>query len=404
MKKVFIFILTFVLVIFPVKAIELELYSSNAILYNLDEDKILYEKESKEKVAIASLTKIMTAIVAIENIADLDAKVTLINDDFKSLVEENASVAGFEVGEVLIYRDLLYGLLLPSGADAAQALTRLIAGNRTNFVALMNEKALSLGMNDTHFENETGLDSQNHYSTVGDVAIMFKYALQNATLKEIMTTESYKTSDNRHILKSTINNFKKTYNLDMDYLLGGKTGTTSKAGRCLASFASANGTNYILITVGASVNNKPETMLDAQKVYAYFMDNFKRQTILTTSDKILTLNTNYAKEKTLDFYAKEDLTKYVPNDFQKSDLEITYVGKENINFNTPRGEKLGTITISYKDEVLRKEDIFLNTNLTFDLTAYLKKHYGIILAGLIILILGVIITFSLIFKRHKKFS
>ena len=128
MKKI-VFAVILIFSVFSVKAIEFDLKSTNAILYNLDEDTILYEKNSDERVAIASLTKIMTAIVSVENIDSLDEKVTLVNKDFDTLVENNASVAGFKVNEEVTYEDLLYGLLLPSGADAAQALTRLIAGN-----------------------------------------------------------------------------------------------------------------------------------------------------------------------------------------------------------------------------------------------------------------------------------
>ncbi len=402
MKKILIFILTFSFILLPVKAIEFDLNSPNAILYNLDEDKILYEKEAEEKVAIASLTKIMTGIVAVENITNLDEKVTLVKSDFASLVAENASVAGFKVGEVVTYRDLLYGLLLPSGSDAAQALTRLIAGGRENFVKLMNEKALSLGLANTHFVNETGLDNENHYSTVYDVAQMFKYALNNETLKKIMTTSTYKTSNNLHTFRSTISNFKVAYNLDMDYLLGGKTGTTSKAGRCLASLAQYQGVNYILVTVGADVNNKPETMEDAQDIYSYFMTNYSNQKIITKDAKILTLKTDYAQEKTLDFYAPEDINKYVANDFTKEDLKITYDGNNIVSYQTKKGTKLGTLTISYDDEVLLTEDIVLQDSLTFDYVAYLKDHPSYIIISLSVLILLVILIFYKLFKRRKR--
>ena len=177
--RVVLVILTLYLGVSNVKAVDFNIHSKNAILYNLDENTILYEKASQEKVSIASMTKIMTAIVAMEHINDLDEKITLTNEDFYGLEEANASVAGFEVGQRVTYRDLLYGLLLPSGADAAQALTRNVAGGRVNFINLMNEKAMDLGLKNTHFVNETGLDEEEHYSTVEEVAIIFQYALRN---------------------------------------------------------------------------------------------------------------------------------------------------------------------------------------------------------------------------------
>ena len=192
-----------------VNAIEFDLNSKNAILYNLDENMVLYEKNATEQISIASMTKIMTAIVALENIEDLDEKVILTSADFYGLEEANASVAGFKVGQSLTYRDLLYGLLLPSGADAAQALTRTVAGGKSNFVKMMNEKAENLSLDDTHFMNETGLDEEEHYSTVEDVAKLFQYALKNEEFKKMITSSSYTISDHSSTIYSSIEKNKR---------------------------------------------------------------------------------------------------------------------------------------------------------------------------------------------------
>ena len=138
MKKVLSFIFIFILFTVHASALELDISSKSAILYNLDNGEVLYEKDADEKASIASLTKIMTALVSIENIKDLDSQVVLNADDFKGLAEANAVTAGFTKGEVVTYRDLLYGLLLPSGADAAKALARNIAGSEENFIKMMN--------------------------------------------------------------------------------------------------------------------------------------------------------------------------------------------------------------------------------------------------------------------------
>ena len=161
-----------------VNAVEFELNSNHAILYNLNDNTVLYEKNSTDKTSIASLTKIMTGIVAIENIDNLDEKVKLTNADFKGLREANLATAGFRVGEEVTYRDLLYGLMLPSGADAAQSLTRNIAGSTEKFIEMMNQKAQELGCKNTHFVNPTGLDHQEHYSTVEDVPSYFNMQLK----------------------------------------------------------------------------------------------------------------------------------------------------------------------------------------------------------------------------------
>lgn len=401
MKQLVIFLSLF-LFIFPAFAVELDIYSENAVLYNLDEDKILYEKNSSEVVAIASLTKIMTGIVAIENIPSLDEEVTLINSDFATLVENNASVAGFRVGQKLTYRDLLYGLLLPSGADAAQALTRLIAGGRTNFVKLMNEKALDLGMEETHFTNETGLDEEGQTSTVKDVAIMLKYALANPTLKEILMTPSYRLSDGSRTVYSTVYNSVHSLNQDLDYILGGKTGTTSKAGRCLASFAELNGVNFLLVTVRAPQGKTALNVVDAQTIYNYFLTNYVNATLIKQDEVFLSLPTQDATLKEVSFKAPEEITKYVPIDYNQKDVRLSYDGIDTIPFNTKKGSKLGTLSIYFQDEKIKDYTIILDTALTLDIGAFVMHHLGIIIGSIILflIIIGVIVRLAT--RKRKK--
>ena len=184
MKRISIWTIILLCILLPINiyALDFDIYSNNVILYNTKENKVVYEKNSKEKISIASLTKITTGIVAIENIKDLDEKITITNDDFKGLYEANAALAGFRVGEEVTYRDLLYGLMLPSGAEAARALERNVAGSEEAFIKLMNNKAKELKLENTHYANPTGLDDPNHYSTANDVLTVFKYALSNAIL------------------------------------------------------------------------------------------------------------------------------------------------------------------------------------------------------------------------------
>lgn len=375
---------------FSVAAFDFEVTSKNAILYNLNDNMILYEKNSQERISIASMTKIMTAIIALEHIDNLNEKVTLVADDFIGLEEADASVAGFQIGEVVTYLDLLYGLLLPSGADAALALTRNVAGNRESFVALMNAKAEQLGMKNTKFQNETGLDQENQYSTVEDVAKMFQYALQNKIFETIIKTSKYTTSDKLLLLKSTSFKYIDQYGLKMDYFLGGKTGTTSKAGLCLASIASYDGIAYMLVTAGVPYpSEEPYHFYDAKNIYEYYMDHFKNFDIVTKKEKLLTLNTLYAKEKQITISAEETIKRYLPSNFKKSKLQYEYDGMQQVPFNTKVGTKLGTLSIRYQNEVLTTLDIMLKDKLTFSLSDYLLKHKAMI--GLITLVLIVFI-------------
>ncbi|AGA56903.1 D-alanyl-D-alanine carboxypeptidase [Thermobacillus composti KWC4] len=233
-----------------------ELYSPHAILVRLNDQAVLLHKHSEEKIFPASLTKMMTAIVAIENLTDLEEEIQLTHYTFDGLYSANASLAGFEAGEMVKAIDLLYGVLLSSGAEACVALADHIAGSERNFAMLMNQKAAELGMDNTHFENATGLHDANHYTTVEDLAILLNYALQNDTFRKIFTTPRHATQPtNKHpggiTLHSTMFEKLDSRNISGGEILGGKTGYTNEAGLCLASLAKVGGQEYILITAGA---------------------------------------------------------------------------------------------------------------------------------------------------------
>lgn len=169
----------------------LDTTSRHALLMDAQTGQVLAQKRANEKVAPASLTKMMTVLLAIEAQPDLDQPVTLPEDVFPELTAENASMAGFAPGETVTVRDVLYGAMLPSGAECCEALARLVSGSESAFVALMNQKAAELGMKNTHFCNPIGLTETEHYSTAADLAKLLQAALQNETFRTIFTTEHY---------------------------------------------------------------------------------------------------------------------------------------------------------------------------------------------------------------------
>ncbi|MBZ4667927.1 MAG: D-alanyl-D-alanine carboxypeptidase [Defluviitaleaceae bacterium] len=251
-----------------------QLYSSNAILIRLTDDTVLMEKNSEKTIYPASLTKMMTVLVAIENLPDLDEKIKLTWSMFEGLYEANASMAGFQAGEQVRAIDLLYGIMLPSGAESCIALADYIAGSEENFVKLMNQKAKELGMNNTHFKNTTGLHSETHYTTVKDLAVLLSNALQNDTFRDIFTTFCYSVPPtNKHpdgiTFYSTMFERLGVQSIAGGEILGGKTGYTDEAGLCLASLARVGEEEYILITAGAEGNHFSEQyyITDALAVY-----------------------------------------------------------------------------------------------------------------------------------------
>ena len=260
----------------PAVSISLDkLNSPNAILISLKDHTKLLEKNSEEKIYPASLTKIMTAIVAIENLPDLKGEIKLTNSTFRGLYEADASMAGFQSDEQVRAIDLLYGVILPSGAECCMGLANTIAGSEQSFVKKMNQKAAELGMKNTHFENVTGLQNENHYTTVEDLAILLCYALKNDTFREIFTSSRHSTPPtNKHADGITFNStmFEKLNNKNIigGEILGGKTGYTSAAGLCLASLSKVDNQEYVLVTAGAKGDSHSEqfNITDAIAVYS----------------------------------------------------------------------------------------------------------------------------------------
>ncbi len=208
-----------------------------AILVHMDTGSVLYEKNADERLLIASTTKIMTALVALEN-ADPAERVTVT----KAHCGAEGSSIYLRPGETCTVEALLYGLLLASGNDAALALAEHVGGSVDDFVALMNEYALQLGMRDTHFANPHGLDAEDHFSTAADLAVLTREAMRNETFARIVASHEYLFAD-----RVLVNHNKLLWRLDG--CTGVKTGYTKAAGRCLVSCAERNGLRLICVTL-----------------------------------------------------------------------------------------------------------------------------------------------------------
>ncbi|HPE14619.1 MAG TPA: serine hydrolase [Bacilli bacterium] len=404
MKKLFRILFVFLIfgIISNASAINLDIFSKHAVAYNMNDAEIIYEKNADEITNIASLTKIMTAIVAIENIENLDSVVTIPKSIITS-IPYYASVAGFKSGEKVSYRDLLYGLMLPSGADAAEILAYYVAGSTNEFVNLMNKKAIKLELKNTNFANTTGLDAEGNYSTVKEIAKLLTYALKNNDFKKIYTTKTYITTTGLK-LEATVLTISKKFDIPIDNILGSKTGSTEKAGLCLSSISTRDNVNLLVVTTNAPYNNSNRTVAikDANTIYNYFFDNYSYQNILRKKDLLIELNTTYATKDNIAFYAKEDIAKYLPNNTNKNDLVIKYNGINEISYKTPKGTKLGTYTISKDNNVIYATDIILNNILIFSIFKFLKANPKILVLSILIFTVFLILVYLIVKKRIKK--
>ncbi len=378
-SKIFLFLFLLFDIVY---ATELDLFSDKYILYNLNENEVLMEKDANVKTDIASLTKVMTILVSIENIEDFEKEVT-ITKEMLSGIASDVSVAGFKRGEKLTYNDLLYGAMLPSGADACHALAISIAGSKENFVKLMNEKVKELKLENTNFVNTVGLYDKNHYSSAYDMAQILIYALKNEKFKNVFQTKNV-TLTNGKELKSTLQYYSKE---DTSIISGSKTGYIKVAGRCLVSTSTVEDVNYLLVTLNAYSSDKSVHVQDHLKIYNYYKDNYKYHTYLDEDDVLVTLSTDYTKEKEIKIPANVNKKIYHDNTFDKSKVVYEYKGIEEVTYFTEKGTKLGDVTIKYEDEVIDTIELFHDQELTF---SFLDAMYNHIVE--IILVISIIIV------------
>ena len=240
------------------RTLDLELYSSSAVLVDVQSGTVLAEKGMDENIYPASMTKVMTLLVAAENLPDLDATFTMTQAIIDPLYLAGASMAGYVNGETVTMRDLLYGAVVPSGAEATEALAQAVAGSEEAFVAMMNEKAAALGLANTHFMNTSGLHDENHYSTVREIALILQAALENEMCTEILSAENYRASETEQHPDGLAMTNKFLYRVHHEYALNGaeitaaKTGYTAEAMNCCASAGTTpDGRSVICVTANA---------------------------------------------------------------------------------------------------------------------------------------------------------
>lgn len=365
MKKLFsIFctILLFIGLITPVQAQEeFDIVSEYAILINLDDDQKIYEKNSDVKMFPASMTKVMTVLTALDYITNLDEQITIDASMLDGLEEADASVAGFKIGEQVTMRDLIYGALLPSGADACRALAIYATGSESSFIDKMNEKANVLQLKQTHFMNSTGLHEDEHYTTVEDMSIIVKTALNNEVFYEAFTATEYTSSSTiQHPdgldMVSSVRKQEKNFAFSPDTISGGKTGFTLEGGLCLASIGIHDNARYLLIT-GYAGNDAsyPQHIADAHTIYDKMYETYDYIEVRVKQSIIDTIHIKYNLfNRELDVLLQEPLLALVPRNADMKDIKVTYNGALELEAPIEKGQHLGNIQVTYEDKILKE--------------------------------------------------
>ena len=231
--------------------------SEYGVIISLEDGHVIAQKNGSSRINPASMTKIMTVLVAAEHVTDLDDKVVITQDDTNYAYSHDLSIVGFDIGEEVTVKDLFYGTILPSGGDAAHALAVYVAGSEEDFAVLMNDKLAELGLSNTaHFTNCSGIYNENHYCTLTDMAMILKAAESNEFLRDVLISRKYTTSStSQHPTGIEISNWFLRRIEDKDThgeVCGAKTGFVNESGCCAASYAVGNdGKQYICVTVNA---------------------------------------------------------------------------------------------------------------------------------------------------------
>ncbi len=337
MKKFFL-ILSFYLFFFHISIVYASDTSKSTVVMDMDSGRILYEKNKDEKRLIASITKIMTAVIAIEN-KNLNDKVTV----GKEVLKMYGSNIYIEEGEELTLRDLLYGLMLRSGNDAAVTIATYVSGSEEKFVKMMNKKASQIGMTNTIFRNCHGLDDETeNYSTAYDMAKLMKYANNLIEFVEISGTKKWTLETNK---KAYIWNNRNKLLYDYKYLTGGKTGYTPRAGKTLVTTASKNDLNLIAVTLndGNHYNTQKE-------LYENIFSKYKKHLIIDKNNIEFDTNNHYD-------YLYVNYSFSYPLKNNEKDKIKTYVELYN-NDNYSNHDKVGEIYVLFDNKEIYRENIY----------------------------------------------
>lgn len=354
--------------------------SRYAVVIDKNNKTVIYGKNENTKTKMASTTKIMTCLVVLENA------------NLRDIVETSAKAAGtggsklkFKKGDKISVNDLLYGLMLRSGNDAAVALAEHVGGNIEGFATLMNKKAVELGLKNTHFETPHGLDSDNHYTTPYELALLTAYALENNIFKTIVGTKSCSINING-IPRTIFNTNELLGNLNGVY--GVKTGFTNGAGRCLVTAIKRENLDAICVVLGA--DTKKDRTADSVKLIEYTFKNYES---INISNKI---NEEFEKWKSinekrivikngikpstkikLDEY---NIKTYPIKKNSENNIKVEINGNLNINAPVRKNTKIGELKVFYDDKCISEIDILTNENIrektVFDYIYEMIKDYN----------------------------
>ncbi|MCH5185267.1 MAG: D-alanyl-D-alanine carboxypeptidase [Oscillospiraceae bacterium] len=353
-----------------------QIHAGASILTDLKTGRILYENNSREKMYPASTTKILTGIMAIENL-ELDRVVTATDAAIAPITREHSSM-GILRGEQLTVEQLLYGLLVHSANDAANVLAVEMGGSIEGFATMMNERAEELGAHDSHFVNPHGFHDDDHYTTAYDLAVIARYAMNNEKFREfvkttryiIPPTNKYKTDRILITTNNLISKFKTAANF-YEYATGIKTGSTDKAQNCLVASAKKGDTEFISVLMKCPNQGSGATAYsfsDTKALFEYAFDTYEYVTIASANDIVSDSKVYEAKDDArVALSPKDEISMLLPKNLDKAkDIVINAETEENIKAPIQKGQVLGKVSYSYNGELLGSTDLIASNTVERD--------------------------------------
>lgn len=340
--------------------------------------RVIFEKNARERHSMASTTKIMTALVALEN-SGLDDLVTVS----KNAAGTEGTSLYLKAGDKVTLRDLLYGLMLQSGNDAAIAIAEHVAGSVDEFAALMTARAKTIGAKNTSFKNPNGLDEDGHYTTAYDLALIAREALKNETFAEIVATKSKTIRDGTQ----TITNHNKMLNMYQG-CVGVKTGFTKKTGRCLVSSAKRDGKQVVAVTL-----NAPDDWNDHTNMLNFAFENTVCFPLIAAGMTVNSITVKNGASQSLELTAERDFYLSESPDTKFKNARLTCKLPDSITAPVTKGEVIGAVEIYYQDTLLdtinliaaadvgfkeaEKDDLFLKYFKKLLLSGCVKVKFGV---------------------------
>ena len=392
-------------------------YSDCLFLMSADNNEVIFDKNSGKQTAPASLTKIVTAIVVLENCPDLNVTVTVPEQCIRELDGTGSSLGGLKAGEQLSLYDLLCCLMLASANEAATTLANYVT-NGEKFISMMNETAQKLGCVNSHFVNPHGLDHEDQYVTARDVAVFLLHAMEFPAFAQIVGKTKYtlpKTNlQDERTLHNTNNLLNRAYSdYYCEYAKGGKTGTTKNAGYCVASVASKDGYNYVAVCLKSEMVNidKDSAMengafIDAKTMFEWAFRNIRLVAIADPERIVGEVKVKYAKSTDYVTLAPaEKIFGLVPTGIDADSLLIEPVKgtiPEFIKAPVKKGDVLGKAKVLYAGQVLQEIDLAATTDVRRSFFAFIGSVAKAVFTSWPFRIIAVLVIIALVFMFRSK--